>query len=376
MGQRLWIAGLSGTNGKSPGICPLHSLDSLPRIFGTASNWTCRITRPEFECRQGSENALRAREVGLKVGVVLNPVAGGGRLKRRWPEVAASLRRNFGDFDLRETQASGDAERLAIDLAADGCELVIAAGGDGTASEVADGLLQAVFETGQTSALGLLPCGTGIDFSRGLGLPRGVEAILRRMAESKVRKIDAGRICYIDDHGALASRHFINIASLGLSGATDRAVNADKRKGRVSGKALFFWRTVAEFIRYRFQEVRITIDDGEPIEARMALVAVANGRFFGGGMMIAPDAQLSDGQFDIVIVRAASKIGLIRDIRLLYGGRHRNHPAITILRGRKVLVEPLGDTEKNSAMVDIDGESPGRIPATFEMLAGALTLRG
>ncbi|RRH95313.1 diacylglycerol kinase family lipid kinase [Mesorhizobium tamadayense] len=311
----------------------------------------------------------------MKVGVVLNPIAGGGKLKRHWPEIAASLKKHFGDFDLRETQTSGDAERLAIDLAVDGCDLVIAAGGDGTASEVADGLLQAELETGRATELGLLPCGTGIDFARGLGLPHGFDAALKRIAGAKVRKIDAGRISYIDDHGALASRHFINIASVGLSGATDRAVNADKRKGRVSAKALFFWRTVLEFVRYRFQDVSITIDDGTPVEARMALVAVANGKFFGGGMMIAPDAELTDGQFDIVILRAAGKLGLIRDIRLLYGGRHRNHPAITILRGRKVLVEPLGDVEKNGALVDIDGESPGRIPATFEILPGALTLR-
>ncbi|TIP54927.1 MAG: diacylglycerol kinase family lipid kinase, partial [Mesorhizobium sp.] len=83
---------------------------------------------------------------------------------------------------------------------------------------------------------------------------------VKQIADAKGRRIDAGRVCYIDDHGALASRHFINIASLGLSGATDRAVNADKRKGRVSAKALFFWRTVLEFVRYRFQDVRITID--------------------------------------------------------------------------------------------------------------------
>ncbi len=165
--------------------------------------------------------------VGLKVGVVLNPVAGGGRLKRHWPEIAASLKVHFGDFDLRETQISGDGERLAIDLAADGCALVIAAGGDGTASEVADGLLQVQQETGRTSELGLLPCGTGTDFARGLDLPLGTDAALKRIVEAKARKVDAGRICYINDHGALASRHFINIASLGLSGAADRAINAD-----------------------------------------------------------------------------------------------------------------------------------------------------
>ncbi|MER8975323.1 diacylglycerol kinase family protein [Mesorhizobium sp. M0800] len=311
----------------------------------------------------------------MKVAVVLNPIAGGGRLKRHWPEVAASLKRHFGDFELRETQAEGDAERLALDLAAIGFELVIAAGGDGTASEVADGLLKAFRESGRTAELGLLPCGTGIDFARGLGLSNNVDLTLKRIAEAKPRKIDAGCISYVDDHGALASRHFINIASLGLSGATDRAVNADKRKGKVSAKALFYWRTVWEFLRYRFQEVAITVDDGAPVQARMALVAVANGKFFGGGMMIAPDAELNDGEFDIVILRAAGKLKLSWDIRLLYGGRHRNHPAITILRGKKVVVEPLGDVQKNAALIDIDGESPGRIPATFEILPGALTLR-
>ncbi|MER9133618.1 diacylglycerol kinase family protein [Mesorhizobium sp. M0768] len=311
----------------------------------------------------------------MKVAVVLNPIAGGGRLKRHWPEVAASLKRHFGDFELRETQAEGDAERLALDLAAIGFELVIAAGGDGTASEVADGLLKAFRESGRTAELGLLPCGTGIDFARGLGLSNNVDLTLKRIAEAKPRKVDAGCISYVDDHGALASRHFINIASLGLSGATDRAVNADRRKGKVSAKALFYWRTVWEFLRYRFQEVAITIDDGAPVEARMALVAVANGKFFGGGMMIAPDAELNDGEFDIVILRAAGKLKLIWDIRLLYGGRHRNHPAITILRGKKVVVEPLGGVQKNAALIDVDGESPGRIPATFEILPGALTLR-
>ena len=310
----------------------------------------------------------------MKVGVIMNPVAGGGRLRRHWPEIAAALTSAFGDFDLRETQAAGDGSTLALDLAANGCGLVIAAGGDGTLSEVADGLINAAAE-GRAAALGVLPCGTGTDFARGLGLDGGFDAAIRRMAASKGRTIDAGRVSYIDDHGALASRHFINIASLGVSGAVARAINADERKGRVSTKALFYWRTVAEFIRFRFQDVRITVDDGEPIEARIALVVAANGKFFGAGMMVAPDAVLDDGQLDIVTLRAAGKLGLIWSIRLLYGGRHRNHPAVTILRGRKIMVEPLADRDTGRMLIEADGESPGHIPATFEILPGAITLR-
>lgn len=311
----------------------------------------------------------------MKLGVVRNPVAGGGRLDAHWAEVAAALSDRFDDVEFRETEEPGDGAVLARDLVALGCEVVVAAGGDGTISEVADGILQMQAETGRGAVLGVLPCGTGLDFARGLGIPVDAKSAVDRIADGADRVIDAGRISFIEDHGRLASRHFVNIASLGMSGATVRAVNNDRRKGRVSAKALFFWRTVTEFLRYRFQDVRITVDDGVPVEAKVALVAVANERFFGGGMMIAPDAVPDDGLFDIVILRAASKLKLIFDIRLLYGGRHRNHPAITILRGRKVTVEPLGDPLANAALVDIDGELPGHIPATYEMVPMALKVR-
>lgn len=310
----------------------------------------------------------------MRVGVIMNPVAGGGALKRRWPDVGAALRHAFGDFELRETQAAGDGVTLAMDLVANGCELVIAAGGDGTVGEVADGLIKVAAE-GRPASLGVLPCGTGADFAHGLALPAVDAAAMRRIAESEGRAIDAGRVCFVDEDGKLASRHFVNIASLGLSGAVARAVNADRRKGRVSSTALYFWRTVSEFIRFRFQDVRISVDDGEPIEARVALVVAANGRFFGAGMMVAPDAALDDGLFDIVILRAAGKLGLLKDIQLLYGGRHRNHPAISILRGAKLTVEPLSSLAGDRMIVEADGEPLGRIPATFDILPGAITLR-
>src|SRR5262245_57081096 len=136
------------------------------------SGTTCRNDMRLARCRelpQGSAPGGGAYRL-MKVGVIMNPVAGGGRLKRRWPDIDAALGHAFGEFELRETQAGGDAVTLAMDLAANGCELLIAAGGDGTVSEVADGLIKAAAE-GNKAALGLLPCGTGTDFARGLGVP-------------------------------------------------------------------------------------------------------------------------------------------------------------------------------------------------------------
>lgn len=311
----------------------------------------------------------------MKVGVVVNPVAGGGRMRALWPDIHARLAERFDSVELRETRAPGEAAALARDLALDGLPLVIAAGGDGTVSETVDGLLQARGEQGSTADLGIIPVGTGSDLARGLGIGGEPAALVARIAGSKGHAIDAGRVAFVDDHGALATRHFINIASLGVSGPTDRAVNAAKSGGRMSGKMVFLWHTVRELIRYRFQQVRVTVDDGPPLEATIALVAAANGRYFGGGMMIAPDAAIDDGQLEVIVVRGASKLKLISDLRLVYSGAHKALASCTFLRGKKVLVEPLGDPIANGALLDIDGESPGRIPATFEIVPAAITVR-
>jgi diacylglycerol kinase family enzyme len=117
------------------------------------------------------------------------------------------------------------------------------------------------------------------------------------------------------------------------------------------------------------------LDGVEAIERHIALIAIANGRYFGGGMMIAPDAELGDGLFDVVVLRGEDKLKLLSDLRLVYSGAHKGHTFVTIRRAANVLVEPLGDPVRNAALLEIDGESPGAIPARFEVLPGALTLR-
>jgi diacylglycerol kinase (ATP) len=312
----------------------------------------------------------------MAVGVVVNPVAGGGRMGREWPRMEQALTARLGPLTVLRTDGPGESCDFARQLAMDGAELVIAAGGDGTISEVAGGLMQSRAATGQATDLALVPVGTGSDFARGFGATDDVESLAARIAEGKRRALDAGCVNFVNDDGALASRHFINIASLGASGPTARAVNAAKRNGRYAGKLVFLFHTIRELIRYRFQEVRVTVDDAEPIEARIALVAIANAPYFGGGMKIAPDAQPDDSLFEVVIVRGHSKLSLIGDLRLVYSGAHKTLPSCTFLRGRKVVVEPVGGNLVNAALLDLDGESPGRIPATFEIIPGAITVRG
>jgi diacylglycerol kinase (ATP) len=310
----------------------------------------------------------------MKIGVVLNPVAGAGKAAQLWPQFESEIQRQLGAFTLMKTARPEDAAQFARQLAEQGYDLVIAAGGDGTISDTVDGLLKSGRKTSALPHFAVLPCGTGSDFARSLGVAGPASELVSKIANGKAREIDAGHVTFVNDGGRTEMRHFINIASLGLSGPTSRAVNRAKRSGKASGQLLFMWHTVRELIRYKFQDVRIIVDGAPPVEARVAVVAAANGRFFGGGMMIAPQAELDDGMLDLVIFQGAAKLTLIKDLRLLYTGGHVDHPAVTILRGRRITVEPAGDPALNTALLDIDGESPGAIPATFEALPKAIRI--
>ena len=307
----------------------------------------------------------------MSVGVVVNPAAGGGRLSEAWPQLRSMLEQRLGPLSVLSTKRPGDGRDLAAQHVRNGAALVIAAGGDGTANEVVDGLLLA----GGGPELGVISVGTGRDFVRTVGGNVDLAGAVEAIGSGRTRRIDAGRVSYRDDAGQTGTRHFLNVASLGVSGPTVRAVNRSKQGRQVHGKLAFYYRTVAELFRYRPQDVRVRFDDGETVDVRTALVVAANGRYFGSGMMIAPDASIDDGQFDVLVYRAGGKLRMVLDFNLIYRGAHVSLPRVKIKRCRWVEIEPLGDPAANAAIIEVDGESPGRIPARFEVLPGALTLR-
>ena len=305
----------------------------------------------------------------MSVGVVVNPVAGGGRLASRWPSLRAELEARLGPLWIAETKAPGEARELAARHVADGAKLVIAAGGDGTVNEVVDGVLAAGPSGGLE--LGIVPVGTGRDLWRTLG-EGDARAAVGGIASGRTRRIDVGRVTYQRVDGGTGVRHFINVSSVGLSAEIAAAVNRTGRR-RVSGRTLFYLETIKGILRYRPERVRVTFDGAETIEVDTALVAVANGRYFGGGMMVLPDARIDDGLFDVLVYAAPGWLRMILDFNLIYRGQHTRLPRVTIRRCRSVEVLPVGGS---AAMLETDGESPGRAPARFEIMPGALVLRG
>lgn len=305
---------------------------------------------------------------------IVNPRSGGRRTAKRWPRVEAALREAIPELEVVFTEGPEDATRLAREALAAGTTLVIAVGGDGTVNEVVNGFFD---EHGQPLApraeLGVLMMGTGGDFRRSFGIGKSWESCLERIVSGASRTIDLGRVSLRGDDGRPVTRIFDNIASFGASGAVVRAVNSARWSKVLGGAFSFRWNTFMALMRYRRPRVRIRIDDDFDEEIDLTLCAACNGQYFGGGMHAAPHAELDDGLFDVLLIEGMGTFDFIRNSSKLTKGTHLDVPGIRVVRGRRVVAEPVDDDAR--VLADVDGEAPGRLPLTFEIIPAALRVR-
>ena len=223
--------------------------------------------------------------------IIVNPKSAGGSTRTRWSQLAADFRSHFGPFSVAFTKGPGDGERIAARFIESGRRFIIACGGDGTINEVVNGIMN----SGENVELGVLPAGTGGDFRRSLGLsstPRDTAAQLR---DGRTERIDVGRVNFLDHDGNKATRYFVNVASFGLSASINSRV---KKKGEyqwipsetIRGKTKFAVSAVQEVLETDFKTIRVSIGEEEEKTLNTINFCVCNARYFGGGMMIAPDA--------------------------------------------------------------------------------------
>lgn len=300
--------------------------------------------------------------------VIVNPASAGGRTGRTWHVIAAALRGAGLSFDSALTTAPGEATVLARQALEDGWPTVVAAGGDGTVHEVVNGFFD---EAGQaiacTTRMGLVPLGTGGDFRRTFGFPLETREAAKVLVAGRTRRIDVGRVIFEGHDGRPGARIFCNIADAGLGGEVVHHVNHGVRLGR--GQLTFLLATAVSLLAWRNRRLRVEADgDVQELTAQQAVVA--NARYYGGGMCIAPGAEPDDGLLDLVLV---GDVGKLENLRLLGPLREGTHLAggfpITTRRVRRVTVEA-----ETMVRVDADGEQPGRLPATFEVIPSALDL--
>lgn len=310
--------------------------------------------------------------------LLVNPRAGSGRARDVLPAIEAALRARQTPFRTVLTSAPREATALCREALTAGAPGVAVVGGDGTLSEAAGGFFS---EQGEPLAkhayLAPISAGTGGDFRKSIGSLNvsrrggGVADLVDRMLSATARPIDAGWLEHVDHEGRPARRAFLNITSFGMGGLVDRLVNEGPKW--VGGPAAFFVGSVRGLVRYRPMAVRISLDDGPPRETTILNFMVANGQYFGGGMHAAPRAQIDDGLFDVVGMEHMSKLDAILGTKSMYDGKLLDHPKVTFGRAARVRAEPVRPSDH--VLLDVDGEAPGRLPATFELRAGAFHLR-
>ena len=291
----------------------------------------------------------------MKVLLVHNPTAGGGRARRVVPKVAARLAADGVEADQYQTLSLTDA-RLAACEAAGSFDAVVAVGGDGTVGACAAGLADA--GPGAIAALGVVPGGGGNDAARSLGLPAD-DPLAAAALLPRLRRRPA-------DLDSVAGREYLNVAGAGFDSEVNRIAN--QRLGWAGNRPRYVGAVLAELVVGRTAQFRLSLD-GEVTEPRGWLVAVANGPSYGGGMLVAPRASLADGLLEVIVIADIGKLEFLRTFPKVFSGRHVEHPAVAVHRAARVDLaadRPLA--------VYADGEPAGTLPATFEVRPAAVTV--
>lgn len=312
----------------------------------------------------------------MKTLAVINPKSAGGKTGREARDVARRLADAIGPLSVAITSRPLDASGITTRALLDGFERVVAVGGDGTINEVVNGFFHEGEAINPEAELSLLNLGTGGDFRKTFDIDAGFEASLQRIVEGRVRHIDVGSLTYISPDGTSGRRHFANIASFGLSGDVVDRVNRAKLMKRLAGGFAYTWGSLSAVLRFKPRPIRLKVDDVFDEVVTLSTCAICNGQYFGGGMRVAPDAIPDDGLFDVIVMGAAplrQTLGAMNDI---YTGAHVKNPNVRVIRGRSVIATPVASKARTPVRIEADGESPGLLPAMFEVLPRAIKFRG
>lgn len=285
--------------------------------------------------------------------VILNPVASKGRGLRAWPAVRAALRRGNFQGDEVVAERPMHAWTLAQEAVSRGHDLIVAVGGDGTVHEVINGMLRG--QGPRTPTLALIPLGSGNDFAKALRLPSDPLAIARILLNGHRRKIDLGQT---------NDRYFATISGVGFDAEVAALVNRWPRW--IRGMPLYLAGIVKMLATYQPVEARITID-GTTVTERILLLAAGNTCWYGGGFYMCPHARMDDGRLAVIYAKDLGKLETLALLPKVLSGTHLAHPKVVHLTATSVHVESA-----TPLSIHADGESIGRVPATFRAVSQAL----
>ena len=302
--------------------------------------------------------------------VICNPASGSGAGRAVLERLRHTLDREKLPYTSEITARRGDAARLARAAVLSGCGAVFVIGGDGTLFEVVNGLMDPASEgtlLRPEVAVGLVQTGRGSDFGRSVGIPSDIDAAFARLLAGRTQRIDLGHVHYRSFRGEVRSRYFANAAGLGFDAeVTLRANSASHALGSTIPYLSSLFATLGT---YRNKRMRIETDALPEWQGRVNSIVVANGQYFGGGMRIAPNAEVADGSLDVVVLGDLGKLDLVRNVPRVYDGSHLTHPKVRSFSAMRVQA-----SSPDRVLLQADGEVLGTAPASFHIVPSVLTL--
>lgn len=283
--------------------------------------------------------------------VIVNPAAGKGKAKRVWPEIEKTLKQLNISFTYECTRGFDHARQLAQKASAENFKYIMVVGGDGTLFEVINGI-----DPGRVT-LGMIPVGTGNDFARTAGIPLDWAKACQVLTQGREMAVDLGKI---------NERYFINLSGTGLDAMSAWEANRYKK---YFGKLSYVLGLLKQLIFFKPFQIELLGRD-VCYSAPAWLVSVANGRYYGNGMMVAPQALLDDGLLDIVIVEDLPRLEFLKVFPRVYKGTHLNHPKVRVFRERELEIK----TER-PLPVHCDGEILHLTSLKYSILPKKLRIR-
>ncbi|MFC1952069.1 diacylglycerol/lipid kinase family protein [Chloroflexota bacterium] len=299
----------------------------------------------------------------LHAKVIVNPVAGAYSTRRKWPHISKLLEHVGLSFDYEYTEGAGHAIELAREAASDGYRYIVAVGGDGTVNEVANGILNSTSPT--ETSLGVISTGTSSDFVRSAGIPRDYIRACSSLCSSQRQLIDVG-VVEFKRGGQTLQRFFVNVGGVGFDATVVEAT--EKWPKFFGGTIPYLAGLFRTLLGYRHKAVVIRVGGRVDIK-RVLNVVVANGSYFGGGMHIAPRAELNDNLLDVLVIGDMGKFELVKALPTVYKGTHINHPKVSMEQVTRITFE-----SPERLLVHADGELLGECPASFWLVPGALSI--
>lgn len=299
--------------------------------------------------------------------IVVNPLSGGGRSAKLWPQIEARLKADGFDYAVKFTEYAFHAYEIVQQAIANGHRTILVVGGDGSLNEVSNAIFDQTTCNPADIKLGLISVGTGNDWGKTTQVPADFNKCIDIIKAGRVFKQDVGKVFY-QDNGTQKHRYFVNIAGFAYDAYVTENTTAAKGKGSL-GVLYYQWGIFKCLFSYKNTNIKISSEKGTLIDGEIFNGTVAICRYNGGGMSPNPHAVPDDGLFDITTISKINRLKVMLSVGMLYNGTVGKLKEVNMFTAKQVKLE-----SKPGVKIETDGEVLGTTPFTFEMLPKSLNV--